>query len=53
MLAVGWGQFDKKVTLGTQTYFYILVKNSLGSSWGDKGYGKIVYKVHKPVGSDT
>ena len=53
MLAVGWGQIDKKVNLVNYSYYYILVKNSFGSGWGDKGYARIVYKSHKPFTGDS
>lgn len=46
MLAVGWGQ----MVLGTitkKTYYYIVVKNSFGVKWGEKGYGRIVVQIDK------
>jgi cathepsin L len=45
MLAVGWGQETTGVV--KTTYYYIWVKNSFGTRWGDDGYGKIVVQQNK------
>lgn len=47
MLAVGWGQVTTGVSLYKKTNYYIIVKNSMGMSWGENGYGKIVVQVDK------
>ena len=47
MLAVGWGEVTQGTFLNKKTYYYIIVKNSLGMKWGENGFGKIVMQVDK------
>jgi C1A family cysteine protease len=44
-LAVGYGH-DKKTNLD-----YVLVKNSWGESWGEKGFAKISLEDQNPKGT--
>lgn len=47
MLAVGWGEVTQGTFINKKTYYYIIVKNSLGMKWGENGFGKIVMQIDK------
>jgi C1A family cysteine protease len=49
MLATGWTQRDQGVWPNKKTYYYLRVKNSLASSWGDKGYAYILYQTDDKI----